>query len=67
MSKKPISQNYYRGKKVRSHEELSSLSKRGESVYKKEWGIKPAVFIINLPYCMLVEVIRKGELYNITK
>ncbi len=67
MSRKPISHSFYRGKQVGSHEELSQLAREGRSVYYEHWGIKPAIFVINLPYCFLVEIIGEGELYRTVK
>jgi hypothetical protein len=67
MSRKPISPNFYRGKAVKSIEELANLAELRKSVYHYHWGIKPAAVIINLPICTVLGEIRKGFFYNITK
>lgn len=67
MKRSPISYSFYQGKAIKSHEELAQLAREKKSVYHKYWGVKPAVFIINLPYSVLIDVIKKGKLYRTEK
>jgi hypothetical protein len=67
MSRKPISNSYYQGKVIKTAEELSQLAKERKSVYHKNWGIKPAAVIINLPLHSIMESIEQRMFYNIIK
>jgi hypothetical protein len=67
MAKKPISNNFYRGKRIRSYAELYFLFLERRSVYHVDWGIKSAAVIINLPIHSVMEAINKKKLYCTTK
>jgi len=67
MRKIPISHSFYRGKLIRNASELSQLANEKKSVYHRNWGIKPASVIINLPCGVILDCIASKMLYYTIK
>ena len=67
MSKIKISTNCYRGKKIKTIERIKELSDLKCSIYHKNRGIKPAVFMLNQNAGLLLFSIKNNLLYEIIK
>lgn len=65
--KEAISKNYYKGKVIKSVDELFKLSEEGKAVYHRRWNIKPAIVIMNMPCVMVARLIRLKTFYTIVK
>lgn len=62
-----ISKNFIKTDPVRSCEELIDMADRKESVYHHLWKIKPAAFITNMNFRIIVRLIKNKQLFKIKR
>ncbi len=60
-----ISKNCYKSTPVLSVENLALLAGLKEAVYHENWGIKPAIVIMNMPAFIIFKAIKGERLYTI--
>jgi hypothetical protein len=65
--KEIITSNHIKGESVKTVEEVYNLALQKKGIYVSSWKrISPAGFLICWQACMLIDLIKKGYLFNIT-
>ena len=62
-----VSKNYAKGRLIDSVHEIYYKAKRGECIYHKHWGMKPAGWMINMQGRMLVEAIINKQFFEVNR
>lgn len=60
---KKISTNCYKEEIITNVNDILRLSKEKKSIWKNNWGIKPASFYLHLPLIVILRMIEYRSLY----
>lgn len=59
-----VSASCYRGPCILDAEKIVLLAQDGKSIYSPHWGVKPAAFILNMQFQMVMRLIRFRQMFE---
>ena len=65
MGEKSVSKNFWKGEQITNARSLIEIAKNRGSVYHSRWRIKPAAFLIEMPFRVIMNQIRTNYLFFI--
>ena len=67
MEKQSVSKNFWKGEQITDAQSLMETAKNRGSVYHSRWRVRPAAFIVEMPFRVVMNSIRNNYLFFIIR